>query len=59
MIRRETYPRSILSEGIQILSFLTIWGSLGKKSLNERVGESNLEEWSKCVVDEKNQTFRL
>ena len=43
----------ILSEGIQITDLLTMRGSLGKKLLDEKVSESNLEEWLKFVVNKK------
>ena len=34
-----------------------MWGSLGKKILNERFGESELEEWSELVGNEKRRFF--
>ena len=54
-----TDPRYILSEGIQYPPLLKMWGSLGKILFNKRVGDLNLEEWSKCIVNEERQTFRI
>ena len=56
-IRQENDPRYILSEFIQLPSLLTMWGSLGKKIMNGRVGESNIEEWYKCFVNEMRRIF--
>ena len=52
-ISQETDPGYVLSEGIQLPALLKMWGSLGKKLLNKRVGESKLEEWLKFIVNEK------
>ena len=41
-----------LSEFIELPVILTMLGSLGKKMLNKRVGESNIEDWSKLFVNE-------
>ena len=43
-IKRETGTRYVLSEVIQISSLLTMWRSLGKKILSERVKETKFEE---------------
>ena len=43
----------VLSEGIQLTYLLKMGGSLGKKLLNKKVSESNLEECLKCVVNKK------
>ena len=41
-----------MSESIQLTAILTISGSLGKKTLNKRVGEAKLIEWSKRAVND-------
>ena len=46
-------------EVIELLSLLKIWGSLGKKILKEKVGESKLEEWTKYVFSEMSRIFRI
>ena len=43
-IRHKTDSRYVLIEGIELPDILGMWGYLGKKTLNERVGESKLEE---------------
>ena len=53
LIRRENDQRYVHSEVIQLLDLLKMWGSLGKKLLDEKVSESNLEEWLKFVVNKK------
>ena len=58
-IRWKIYPRHVQSKGIKIPSLLKFCGSLGKKLLHERVGESRIEEWSKYVVNEKRQNFNI
>ena len=45
------------SEVIQLPSLLTMWGSLGKKMSKKRVGESNIEEWSKLILNDMRQVF--
>ena len=50
-IIQETSPKYILSEVIQIPALFTIWESLSKKMSLERVGESNIEELLKGVVN--------
>ena len=45
------------SKIVQIPSLLTIWGSLGRKMLKERVGGSKFEEWSKLRVNNMWQVF--
>ena len=45
------------SEVIQLLSLLTMWGSLGNKMSKNRVGELKLEEWSKHVLNDMRQVF--
>ena len=50
-IMPETSPRYVLSEVIQLLDLITMLRSLGKKIINKRVGESNLEEWPKRVLN--------
>ena len=52
-ISQKTDPRYVLSEGIQLTDLLKMWGLIGKKLLNEKVGESNIEEWLKCIVNKK------
>ena len=54
---QENGPSYVLSEGIQLLELLIICGSLCKKCLNKRFGESKLEEWSKYVGNEKKRIF--
>ena len=44
-------------EVVQLPALMTRWGSLGKKILKERVGESKIEEWSKRVLNETRQSF--
>ena len=56
-IIQKTDPRYVLSEGIQLTVLLTMWGLIGKKLLNEKVGESNIEEWFKCIFNEKKIIF--
>ena len=51
--------RYVLSEVIQILDLLKMWGSLGKKMLKNIVGESNIEEWMKHVMNETRKFFRI
>ena len=48
LIRWGNDPWFVQREGIQLPAILTIWVSFGKKLLYKRVGESNIEEWSKC-----------
>ena len=44
-IRRETSLSYILSKVIKLPALVTMWGSLGREMLNDRVGEPNLVEW--------------
>ena len=48
----------IMCEGIQLLPLLTMWGSLGKELLNERVGETRLEDCLKFGVNKKRLVYR-
>ena len=45
------------SEVFQLPSLLTMWGLLVKRMLKDRVGESNIEEWSKHVLNEMRRVF--
>ena len=58
-IRRETGPTYLLSEFIQLMSLLAMWGSTGKKYLNEIVVDSKLEDWLKRVENKMRQHFRI
>ena len=49
----------VLSEGIQPPALLTMWGSLGMKMLNKRVGGLKSEEWSKCDLNKKRKICRI
>ena len=44
---------------IQTLAILTMYGSLGKEYLIERVYEWNIEEWLKCGVTTKRRILRI
>ena len=57
-IRQETGPTYLLSEFIQLMSLLAMWGLTGKKYLNEIVVDSKLEDWLKCGVSMKRQHCR-
>ena len=56
-IRQGTGPRYILSEVIQLPDLLTIWGSLGRKILNDRSRELKIEECPKRVVNDIRKNF--
>ena len=45
-----TVSRYKSSEFVQLPDLLTMWVSLGKKTLKEIIGELNIEEWSKRIL---------